>query len=693
MKSLILVLLFISSVLFAQWTNIAPKFDCPDFNDLFYISSASAYVIGDSGYAAIIGYKDYYNSNISYRNMETTANLNSFFRYDESHYWIGGDGIVIIMSDLDSTRENVLLDPSISISQIYFEDKNKGYIVAGDGVFGSSVDGGHTWVSKVISNENLNGIAVTSDSGIYIAGDAGLLLKSTNSGLDWEKLAFPTSNNLTSIQITETGLGTITSKNIYSTTDFGSSWYKSSGVDEAETIYVTASSPSSYMNRYIEQSGKYIETYSNYKIKGRYPAATKVKNCDNGCIVGSNSYLASIQGHPVHNPVGNNYKILDSFFFSASEGVIFSSNGLMTTENGADWSINSYPGSGYLYNFKADFLDTKHGYISINGAFYYTDDGGINWQFKKQFTSEVGFRFINGSTGILADENKIYKTTDYGNTWDVIDYPPMASSIYSILGVHIIDDNMWFISCAPGILLRTSDSGNSWEQIAWGHLSPYDVKDVSSYDGELIVAVIAAYEGPALYPRGIVMKSTDGGINWEQTYWRNNVEFRSIYLHEGPYGLLGRDDGSLCKTFSSALDFTTIHNFDGISIDKIEVNEANEVFLHLMHDQQILYAENYFTATGIKNEPMTNVAFSLGNNYPNPFNPVTKISFTLRSSDHTTLQIFDILGNEIDTILDEYLTSGEHQTIWNAERFASGIYYYRLTSGSYVEVKKMILLK
>lgn len=85
--------------------------------------------------------------------------------------------------------------------------------------------------------------------------------------------------------------------------------------------------------------------------------------------------------------------------------------------------------------------------------------------------------------------------------------------------------------------------------------------------------------------------------------------------------------------------------------------------------------------------------YSLSPNYPNPFNPSTVISYSLAEKTRVSIKIFDMLGNEIDTLVDEVKTSGEHETTWNADSVPSGVYLYRLQAGKFTNVKKMILLR
>lgn len=85
--------------------------------------------------------------------------------------------------------------------------------------------------------------------------------------------------------------------------------------------------------------------------------------------------------------------------------------------------------------------------------------------------------------------------------------------------------------------------------------------------------------------------------------------------------------------------------------------------------------------------------FTLSPNYPNPFNPETKIDFALPEAGLTRLIIYDLRGRIVERLMDGQLSAGYHSLTWNATNVASGIYLYRLTSGSFVDTKKMVLLK
>ncbi len=96
---------------------------------------------------------------------------------------------------------------------------------------------------------------------------------------------------------------------------------------------------------------------------------------------------------------------------------------------------------------------------------------------------------------------------------------------------------------------------------------------------------------------------------------------------------------------------------------------------------------------GAKNARALPAEFTLYQNYPNPFNPSTKIAFSLPRSAVASLKVYDMLGREAATIVNGYTTSGTHEVQFDATNLASGVYIYKLTSGSFTELKKMMLLK
>ena len=85
--------------------------------------------------------------------------------------------------------------------------------------------------------------------------------------------------------------------------------------------------------------------------------------------------------------------------------------------------------------------------------------------------------------------------------------------------------------------------------------------------------------------------------------------------------------------------------------------------------------------------------YSLQQNYPNPFNPVTQIKYSIAKDELVTLKVYDVLGNEIATLVNTQQQPGSYEISWDASNFASGIYFYQLKAGNFNAIKKMILIK
>ncbi|RPI59882.1 MAG: T9SS C-terminal target domain-containing protein, partial [Ignavibacteriales bacterium] len=97
--------------------------------------------------------------------------------------------------------------------------------------------------------------------------------------------------------------------------------------------------------------------------------------------------------------------------------------------------------------------------------------------------------------------------------------------------------------------------------------------------------------------------------------------------------------------------------------------------------------------TGVEESQVVVDEFVLEQNYPNPFNPSTTISFSLQANQFVSLKVFNALGEEVSTLVNGNLTQGTHSINFNANGLSSGFYIYRLESGNFVQVRKMMLLK
>jgi hypothetical protein len=159
------------------------------------------------------------------------------------------------------------------------------------------------------------------------------------------------------------------------------------------------------------------------------------------------------------------------------------------------------------------------------------------------------------------------------------------------------------------------------------------------------------------------------------------------------YHILTNSNGdSLVNLDEKNLSFNTENYFDGYYRIFVEVfDETGNSDLDTMDVQFKNGNPNFVDNNAVVKK------YTLYQNYPNPFNPATKIRYTIPELGYTTLKVYDVLGNEVATLINEEKPAGEYEVDFNPAssiRFpASGIYFYQLRAGSFVQTRKMILLK
>jgi hypothetical protein len=139
------------------------------------------------------------------------------------------------------------------------------------------------------------------------------------------------------------------------------------------------------------------------------------------------------------------------------------------------------------------------------------------------------------------------------------------------------------------------------------------------------------------------------------------------------------------KYLTNLIDFSVIdiQAISGILDIELESYEAKVFYLG---DEPV----------GVDNEDFENIIideFKLNQNFPNPFNPSTKISFQLATNEFVTLRIYDVVGQEVKTLLNSEMQKGKYDIDFNASKLSSGIYFYRIQAGKFIDTKKLILMK
>ncbi len=188
-----------------------------------------------------------------------------------------------------------------------------------------------------------------------------------------------------------------------------------------------------------------------------------------------------------------------------------------------------------------------------------------------------------------------------------------------------------------------------------------------------------------------LQNNLDGYIQWAKTH-------NSLFIL-----LFDEDDEIIAITRFPAIFVGQMvkKGNDNIKINHLNVLRTIEDMYGLGHagssaDSIDIPSSYWITTTDIKsNNDHTGIPqnFRLFQNYPNPFNPSTNIKYNLPKEGNVSLKVFNVLGKEVRTLVNEFEQAGTYNISFNAFELPSGIYFYRLTSGNFTQVKKLVLLK
>ncbi len=187
-----------------------------------------------------------------------------------------------------------------------------------------------------------------------------------------------------------------------------------------------------------------------------------------------------------------------------------------------------------------------------------------------------------------------------------------------------------------------------------------------------------------------IMSSSEGLYN-------SNIGYK--YFHPGNSGNIHFDDTSTVP--QSGLDILANISSGPYNLD---INQSLVFYTAIIGgDDYNDIHQNMITSRNVFNAILTDIfeksklsspcLYKLSQNYPNPFNPSTIIKYSIPETGYIKLKVYDILGNEVATLVKEEKTPGNYSVEWDASSLASGVYFYRIQAGSFVDTKKMILIK
>ncbi len=407
----------------------------------------------------------------------------------------------------------------------------------------------------------------------------------------------------------------------------------------------------------------------------------------------------------------------------------------------------SQSGSWTLHTFgSADvndicFVDSLNGWIvGDSGKVYNSTDGGVTWALQGMITTNSlrAVFFVNRNVGFAAgnmNSKTLFTTTNGGVDWDTINSLP---DWYTKM-IHFIDDSVGYILTSPvpyGSMnaKQTTDGGHTWTALAndvtdlnftdslhgflckssgsvwyttdgraWTYrtgTSQWEITKISFPTDS--IGYSFCYDGVS--SRYLFLKTTTGGSTWDTVATTLTGSMSSLYFADSVTGWLV---GSLNN---NALILRTT---DGGSTWENDFLLTPKQPTYSMWMVVRFFNRFYGWALGLGSEPSENLiacykliqgvgvntgseipgTFSLQQNYPNPFNPATSINYSLPVRSHVTMKIYNVLGKEIATLVDETQAPGDYTVPWNAANVPSGIYFVQVIAGQYSQMQKVVLVK
>lgn len=347
-----------------------------------------------------------------------------------------------------------------------------------------------------------------------------------------------------------------------------------------------------------------------------------------------------------------------------------------TTDQGVFWShISGIPRNQYVWG---SVSNNQYVYVGTNGNGIYrsTNSGATFTQSNAGLTSFNPRAFVVKDNNVFAafwSGNVIYKSSNNG-----IDWLPAGNANGSFMEMMLVGNTLYAAAWGNGVYKSTND-GVNWININSG-LGSNAVACIASKGNDIYAGTTGGY-----------YKSTNGGTNW--TICNQGVTGT-------PSDLLILPTTTFACTSSGVFRTTN----DGITWTQINTGLSNTNVYQLLSDNTYLYAGT--SSSGVFKRPLSEVinsvnqissnvpeGFSISQNYPNPFNPTTKIKFDLRTSENVKLVVFDAVGKEVATLVNEKLGAGSYEADFDGANLTSGIYFYKISAGSFNSVKKMMLVK
>ncbi len=623
-------------------------------------------VDGNILYAATDGNGFYKSTNNGEQWTDIGTNLPN--KYIVSLGVLGADIYVGTLNGLYHTSDNGISWSLVNTGATGFQFSS---VVLGNSVI-AAASGSELFVSTnmgaswALSNTGLSGNYVNTlnlvGDTIY-AGTSSALFRSINNGGSWTKIG-PTMLSISSVFVDNNVIyvGSIGDGVIRSTNN-GTSFSKvNTGMVSNNIRAVTVTGGTLLAGDYID--GMYIS-----------------KSMGDSWVTSNKGFKERSVKTMAITPDG---KGGTEIFACASVGSS-STNLMRTLDNGTTWTSLDPPlplRENPSISVTPNAISTTVLVGGENGYVAQTNDQGSSWKLVPiRSNGTITALTIRKSTMLAGfDWYGVYRSTNNGESWDTTS---MAYQTYRSIYAFTSNDTAIFMCTREGVY-RSMDDGKNWIKKNNGLPSFLAMQTMTMAIVQNTVVIGGPFVG--------VYRTTDLGESWALvTSGLPNGSTRSIvssgnnlYAAISDKGIYRSTDfGKSWTAFNDSLTEINIFSI-AVSENIIFAGGSKGLWRHPSTATSVSSLESIFSVP---------TKFSLEQNYPNPFNPSTTITYHVPYSSSVSVKIFDLLGREIATLINEQLGAGTYTTRWNAHGFSSGVYLMRMESDNFSETKRIVLMK
>lgn len=411
---------------------------------------------------------------------------------------------------------------------------------------------------------------------------------------------------------------------------------------------------------------------------------------------------------PVNSPTDFNLK--RCYFIDTLRGWVCGDTGIIikTTNGGQNWTYQNSKTRYFLHDifFLNERLGWAIGWNIFNPQPPYgtmtlkTTNGGTTWDTTFFSIENVFLRKIyyqDSLTGFLGGNGvNLLKTTNGGANYFACEMDSVIFSGFPVTNFKFYNNNYGYalggVMDIAGIIWRTTDRGNYWYPKI---VAPEPLMGLYFYDSLNALGFGGDFEyGPAM------INTTNAGVSWK---------YQNLGLFGMPLALSFRAPSEgwvslgYAQKFLLTLDSGTTWT-EIATPDSAEVNDivfVNDRVGYAVAEKGRIFKYNSSLVNYVNNTETVPEKFILHQNYPNPYNPYTNISYELKTNSYVVLKIYDITGRDIRTINQGYQNTGKYNLRFSADGLSSGIYFYEINvrdltgkSNTFLrEIKKMVLIK